>query len=280
MTSRLSIACVQVSPDGDRAANTKVAVDAVRRAAREGAQLVTLPEYAVHLHTSKRVMLGGAGREDTDAALAELRAVAKECKSWVLIGSLTIRADEDSKVFNRSYLIADDGVIVARYDKLHMFDVTLPNGRVIRESDAYEAGSRAVLVETPWAPIGLTICYDVRFPQLYRALAQQGAKVIVVPAAFTQATGELNWHALLRARAIENTCYIVAPATCGTHPESHATFGHSLIVDPFGRIILDGGAEPGVFTAEIDLEKVDAARARMPSLVHDRPFVVDVISLS
>jgi predicted amidohydrolase len=277
MSSSLAVACVQVSPNGDRAANIKAAIAGVRRAAAGGAKLITLPEYATQLHTSGRVMREGAGSEETDEALAAFRAVARECDCWVLIGSLTMQGDQN-KIFNRSYLIADDGSIAASYEKLHMFDATLPNGRVIREGALYEAGSRAVLVETPWGPVGLTICYDLRFPQLYRALAQRGAKVIMVPSAFTRATGELHWHALLRARAIENGCYIVAPATCGTHPESHSTFGHSLVVDPFGAVVLEAGDEPGVFQVDIDLDRVDVARSRIPSLTHDRPFDVEVIS--
>lgn len=276
MTANLKIACVQLTPDGDRVANIETAVAGIRRAAADGAQLVALPEYATQLHSSGRVMRAGAGTEPDDPALAAFRAVARECGVWVLVGSLTMRADID-KIFNRSYLITDDGVVAASYDKLHMFDATLPDGRTIREGALYEAGTRAVLIETPWGRVGLTICYDLRFPQLYRALAQGGAKVIFVPAAFTRPTGQMHWHALLRARAIENACYIVAPATCGTSPESHATFGHSLVVDPFGAIVVEAGDEPGVFHAEIDLARVDVARSRIPSLTHDRPFTVDLI---
>jgi predicted amidohydrolase len=182
------------------------------------------------------------------------------------------------KIRNRSYLISNRGAVVATYDKLHMFDATLPGGRTIRESAVYEAGSRAVLVESGWGRLGLTICYDLRFPQLYRALAQKGARIIFVPSAFTRATGEMHWHALLRARAIENGCYIVAPATCGTSPESHPTFGHSMVVDPFGSVVMEAGDDPGVFFAELDLDKVDLARSRIPSLTHDRVFSVDIIN--
>jgi len=277
MTSSLRIACVQLTPDGDRAANTETAVAAIRRAASDGTNLVALPEYAAQLHSSGRVMRAGAGTEATDGALAAFRAVARECDVWVLVGSLTIRSATD-KICNRSYLIARDGAITATYDKLHMFDATLPDGRTIRESTLYQAGSRAVLVESEWGRLGLTICYDLRFPQLYRALAQAGARVIFVPAAFTRATGQMHWHALLRARAIENTCYIVAPATCGTSPDSHSTFGHSIVVDPFGAIVMEASDEPGVFHAKIDLSKVDVARSRIPSLTHDRPFTVDIVN--
>jgi len=277
MTSSFRIACVQLTPDGDRAAGTATAIGAIRRAAAAGANLVALPEYAAQLHSSGRVMRAGAGTEATDEALAAFRAVARECDAWVLVGSLTMRTDTD-KICNRSYLIAPGGEVTATYDKLHMFDATLPDGRTIRESTLYQAGSRAVLVESEWGGLGLTICYDLRFPQLYRALAQAGAKVIFVPAAFTRATGQMHWHALLRARAIENTCYIVAPATCGTSPDSHSTFGHSIVVDPFGAIVMEASDEPGVFHAEIDLSRVDVARSRIPSLTHDRPFTVDIVT--
>lgn len=276
MMAPLRMACVQLTPDGDRIAGCKAAVAGIRRAAAEGARFVALPEYATQLHSSGRVMGSGAGNEGTDEALAALCAVARECCVWVLVGSLTMRAGPD-RIRNRAYVISDQGRVVATYDKLHMFDATLPDGRTIRESALYEAGSRAVLVESEWGRLGLTICYDLRFPQLFRALAQGGAKVIFVPAAFTRATGRMHWHALLRARAIENACYIVAPATCGTSPESHSTFGHSMVVDPSGAIVIEAGDEPGVFLAELDLDKVETARARIPSLTHDRAFTVDIV---
>lgn len=281
MTSQFKVACVQLTPDGDRTAGTNAAVTAIRKAAAEGADIVTLPEYATQLHSSGRVMRSGAGVEATDEALAALQAVAGECNVWVLAGSLNIRSESDAdKICNRSYLIANSGKVVATYDKLHMFDATLPDGRTIREGNLYEAGSRAVVVDTPWGRVGLTICYDLRFPQLFRALAQAGAKVIFVPSAFTRPTGQMHWHSLLKARAIENACYIVAPATCGVSPESHPTFGHSMVVDPFGTIVAEAGDEAGVYHAEIDLAKVDLARSRIPSLTHDRPFTVDVVSPS
>jgi predicted amidohydrolase len=277
MTLTLKVACVQLTPDGDRTAGCEAAIAGIRRAAANGAQLVALPEYATQLHSSGRVMRIGAGVESSDEVLAAFRATAQERNVWVLVGSLTMHAAVD-KIRNRSYLISNRGAVVATYDKLHMFDATLPGGRTIRESAVYEAGSRAVLVESGWGRLGLTICYDLRFPQLYRALAQKGARIIFVPSAFTRATGEMHWHALLRARAIENGCYIVAPATCGTSPESHPTFGHSMVVDPFGSVVMEAGDDPGVFFAELDLDKVDLARSRIPSLTHDRVFSVDIIN--
>jgi predicted amidohydrolase len=277
MNDSLSVACVQLTPDADRAAGTAAAVAAVKQAAAEGAELVALPEYAVQLHSSGRVMREGAVPENRDAALAAFRAVADECGCWVLLGSLTLLA-EGGRVANRSFLIDASGTVVARYDKLHMFEATMPSGRVIRESKIYEPGSRAVVADTPWGGLGMTVCYDVRFPQLYRALAQHGARILTVPSAFTYSTGELHWHALLRARAIENGCFVIAPATTGVHPDDHATFGHSLVVDPFGIVILDGGVEPGVYHVDLDLNLVDVARSKIPSLEHDRPFDVDVPS--
>ncbi|WP_275559121.1 nitrilase-related carbon-nitrogen hydrolase [Streptomyces sp. 5-6(2022)] len=277
MSEHLSVACVQLTPDADRAAGIAAAVAAVRQAAAEGVELVALPEYVVQLHSSGRVMREGAGPEEGDEALAAFSAAAREGGCWVLVGSLTQRT-ADGRVANRSFLIDDSGSVVARYDKLHMFEATMPNGRVIRESKVYEPGSHAVVADTPWGGLGMSICYDVRFPQLYRALAQHGAGIITVPSAFTQSTGELHWHALLRARAIENGCFIVAPATCGVHPESHATFGHSLVVDPFGAVVLDGGVEPGVYSVDLHLSQLGAARSKIPSLEHDRPFTVEVPS--
>lgn len=276
MTAALRIACVQLTPDGDRVAGAEAAVAGIRRAAAGGARFIALPEYATQLHSSGRVMRAGAGNEAGDETLAALCAAAREAGAWVLVGSLTLRGGDD-KIVNRAHLISDRGAVAATYDKLHMFDATLPGGRTIRESAMYEAGSRAVLVESEWGRLGLTICYDLRFPQLFRALAQQGAKIIFVPSAFTRATGQMHWHALLRARAIENGCYIVAPATCGTSPESHSTFGHSMVVDPFGAIVMEAADDPGVFFAELDLDQVDLARARIPSLTHDRPFSVHLV---
>ena len=189
-------------------------------------------------------------------------------------GRLRLATNED-KLTNRSFLISAAGEVVAHYDKIHMFDVTLPNGREIRESSTYVSGNRAVVAATPWAQLGLSICYDVRFPALYRALAQAGAEVLVVPAAFTKATGTVHWKALLQARAIENGAYVVAAATCGTHPGGHETYGHAMIIDPNGQVVAEAGVEPDVICATIDLAVVAAARGRLPSLTHDRAFELD-----
>jgi predicted amidohydrolase len=169
-------------------------------------------------------------------------------------------------------LLAADGTVAARYDKIHMFDVTLPDGKVIRESSAYRPGERAVVADTPWCRLGMTVCYDLRFPGLFRALAQAGAHVISVPSSFQRQTGKAHWHALLKARAIENECFIVAPAMCGDHPGDRQTYGHSLVVDPWGEILADGGEAPGIVYAEIDVTRVAKVRRMIPSLEHDREF--------
>jgi predicted amidohydrolase len=265
------VACVQLNSGNDMNANLQAAEAAIRGAAAAGAQLITLPEYAALLDGSGRVMRENSYPEDVHPALSRLRALALETRTWLLIGSLTIKADEERMV-NRSYLLSDAGEITARYDKIHMFDVTLPSGKVIRESSAYQPGAQAVVASTPWGLLGMTICYDLRFPHLYRALAKAGALFLAVPASFQRETGVAHWHALLRARAIENLSYVFAPAMCGDHPGHRMTYGHSLIIDPWGKIISELGAEPGVTIAEINVEEVLRVRAMLPSLEHDRDF--------
>ena len=270
---RITVGCVQVAPDDKREANIDRACDGVRTAARKGASLVLMPEYVSFLHASGRVMRESARFEHEDPALPRFKLVAREQRVWLVAGSLVLMRD-DERIVNRSFVIDADGEVVARYDKIHMFDATLPGGRVIRESSTYASGTDAVVVDTPRARIGMSICYDLRFPLLYRALAQAGAEVLVVPSAFTKATGVMHWKALLQARAIENGAYVIAPATCGIHPGGHETYGHSLIVDPTGRIVASAGTEPDVVCAELDLAMVETIRARIPSLTHDRAFTV------
>jgi len=271
------VACVQVNPGDDRPANIAAAAEGIKTAAGRGASLVVLPEYVTFLHASGKTMRSQALREDEDPSLPRFRQLAKDHAVWVLVGSLALATNED-KLTNRSYLISAAGQVVAHYDKIHMFDVTLPNGREIRESSTYVSGNRAVVAATPWAQLGLSICYDVRFPALYRALAQAGAEVLVVPAAFTKATGTVHWKALLQARAIENGAYVVAAATCGTHPGGHETYGHAMIIDPNGQVVAEAGVEPDVICATVDLAVVAAARGRLPSLTHDRAFELDASS--
>jgi predicted amidohydrolase len=190
---------------------------------------------------------------------------------WLLIGSLAIKVS-DTKTANRSFLIDPKGRIAARYNKIHLFDVDLPSGETYRESNTVAGGGRAVLADLPWGKIGLTICYDLRFPQLYRALAQKGAFLLTVPSAFTETTGKAHWHVLLRARAIENGAFVIAPAQGGIHANGRATYGHSLIVAPWGEILAEAGTEPGIIVADIDPARVADARGRVPNLRHDRPF--------
>jgi len=264
-------ACVQLNSGNDMAANLRAAGDGVRTAAQQGAQLIMLPEYAALLDGSGRVMRENSYPEGGHPALPAFQALARETRAWLLIGSLTVNFD-DQRMANRSYLLSADGAIVARYDKIHMFDVTLPGGKVIRKSSAYHAGDRAVVAPTPWGPLGMTVCYDLRFPYLYRTLAKTGAVFLAVPSSFQRETGGAHWHALLRARAIENLSYVFAPAMCGDHPGNRMTYGHSLIIDPWGRILAELGDEPGVAIADINAEEVARVRGMLPSLEHDREF--------
>jgi len=264
-------ACVQLNSANDIVANLRLASAAVREASAAGAQLIMLPEYAILLDGSGRVMRENSFPEDIHPALAEFRALARETAAWLLVGSLTVKLD-DVQMANRSYLLAPDGSTCASYDKIHMFDVTLPSGKAIRESSAYRPGNRAVIAATPWGGLGMTVCYDLRFPQLFRALARAGALFLAVPSSFQRETGVAHWHTLLRARAIENLSYVFAPAMCGEHPGNRSTFGHSLIVDPWGKIIAELGTDTGICYAEIDAEEVLRLRAMLPALTHDREF--------
>jgi predicted amidohydrolase len=209
--------------------------------------------------------------EESDTGLATLRELARKLGLWLHVGSFAVRVSAD-KAANRSFLIDPKGDIVARYDKIHMFDVDLAGGESYRESRNFRSGELAVVSDLPWGRIGLTVCYDLRFPALYRALAEAGASLLAIPSAFTRQTGEAHWHVLIRARAIENGCFVLAAAQGGTHENGRETFGHSLVVDPWGRVVAEGGLEPGVIFAEVDPAEVTAARARIPSLQHGRRF--------
>ena len=217
--------------------------------------------------------------ESDHPVLSAIREKAATGSAWILIGSLAIRL-HNGTIANRSYLVDSNGELAARYDKIHMFDVQLDDGQSYRESETYQPGNEAVLTDLPWGRLGLTICYDVRFAYLYRTLAQNGAKMISVPSAFTKLSGEAHWHVLQRARAIETGCYVISAAQCGTHAKGRQTYGHSLIVDPWGRVLADQGEEVGVITAEIDLAQVDQARARIPVLTHDRNYELSLSTLS
>jgi predicted amidohydrolase len=264
-------ACVQLNSGSDMSANLNAACAATREAAGRGAQLIMLPEYAALLDGSGRVMRDNSYSEAGHPALSSFQTLAAETKAWLLVGSLTLKIDGE-RMANRSYLLAADGAVVARYDKIHMFDATLPSGKVIRESGAYRPGEHSVIAATPWGNLGMTVCYDLRFPHLYRALAQAEAIFLAVPSSFQRETGVAHWHTLLRSRAIENLSYVFAPAMCGEHPGNRATYGHSLIVDPWGKILAELGDEPGIAIAEIDPGEVARVRGMLPSLEHDRAF--------
>lgn len=273
MTDRaFTLACIQLTAGREYEPNIARAAELVRQAADRGAKLISLPENAVMIEPDSKTALEKALPEDAHPGLPAFREVAQETGAWIHVGSLNIRS-ADGRIANRSFLIDGEGRIVARYDKLHMFDVTLGNGETYRESDTVAPGDRAVIAATPWGTLGLTVCYDVRFPQLYRSLAKAGAGFIAIPAAFTRTTGQAHWHVLVRARAIETGCFVFAAAQCGEHAEGRRTYGHSLIVDPWGAILAEGEAEAeGVVVAEIDPARVGKARQRIPALTHDRPF--------
>ncbi len=254
------------------AENIAAASALIRQARAAGANLIMTPEVTNMLETTRTAMLAKAVSEAQDPTLAAFQALALELQVWLLIGSLVVRVAED-RAANRSILLDPSGHIAARYDKIHMFDVDIPDGQSYRESRAYRPGDEAVLADLPWGPLGMTVCYDLRFAYVYRALAQAGAAFLSVPAAFTKLTGEAHWHVLLRARAIETGCFVFAPAQCGTHAQGRQTFGHSLIVAPWGEVLADGGEAPGVTLAEIDPSLVAKARGMVPALQHDRGYV-------
>ena len=267
----MKLACVQLNAGNDLAANLDAIGAGVRAAAAGGAEFIALPEYAALLDGSGKVMREHSPPEAEHPAVAICSALAREAGAWLLLGSATVRLDE-ARMANRSLLFDAQGAIVARYDKIHMFDVTLPSGKTIRESSAYQPGDRLVIAETPWGRLGLTVCYDLRFPQLYRALAKAGAEWLAIPASFQRETGKAHWHTLVRARAIENGAFVIAPAMCGDHPGQRQSYGHSLIVDPWGAVLADGGEQPGIVSAEIAMGAVGKVRGMLPSLQHDRDF--------
>lgn len=255
--------------------NVDVASALIRQAATAGAAFIATPEMTSLLETDRKSQFEKTRQESADVALAAFCDVARDTNIWLLIGSLAVHAPDD-KLANRSFLIGPDGVIKSRYDKIHMFDVDLAGGESYRESRNYAAGERLVLGELPWGKLGMSVCYDLRFPHLYRQLAQRGAGILSVPAAFTRQTGAAHWHILLRARAIETGCYVIAPAQGGEHECGRKTYGHSLIVAPWGEVIAElPHEEPGFVMAEIDMDKVADARARVPSLGNDRAYHFD-----
>lgn len=271
---RVRAACIQVNAGPEIQPNLDAAAVLVRRARDAGAEFITLPENVSMIVQGRDNVLARVRGEDEHPGIPAFAALARETGAWILAGTLGILLDE-GRVANRSLLFAPDGRIAARYDKIHMFDVDLAAGESYRESSTFRPGERAVVAETPWGGVGMTVCYDVRFPHLYRALAKAGASFLTVPAAFTVPTGKAHWHVLLRARAIETGCFVLAPAQTGTHDQGRRTYGHSLIVSPWGEVLADGGEEVGFITADLDLSAVAEARRMIPSLTHDRPFALD-----
>jgi predicted amidohydrolase len=249
------------------------AASLIREAARQGADYVQTPEVSNMMQQSRKALFEHLATEEDDRSLKAYRALAAELKIHLHIGSLALRASPE-KAVNRSFLISPDGTLMASYDKIHMFDIDLPGGESYRESANYQPGETAVTADLPWGRLGLTICYDVRFPALYRALAESGAAFFSVPSAFTRKTGEAHWHTLLRARAIENGCFVFAAAQTGLHENKRETYGHSLIVDPWGTVLAEAGVEPSVIIAKIDPARVATARKTVPSLQHGRRFSV------
>ncbi len=270
------IACIQTNSGSDMARNIAAACALARTARDGGADLIALPEIVALIEPDRERLVATAPEEADHPALAAFRDLARETGAWILGGSITVRVGDgragDRRVANRSLLIDAAGAVVGRYDKIHMFDVDLPGGETYRESDTYRAGTETCVARTPWGGLGMTVCYDVRFPALYRMLAQAGADFIAVPSAFTRQTGTAHWSVLLRARAIETGAYVFAPAQCGDHGAGRRTWGHSMIVDPWGAVLAEAGEEVGVTFADIDAAKVAEARRAIPSLGQDRAY--------
>jgi predicted amidohydrolase len=261
--------CVQMNSGREFAPNIAAVGDLVRRARDAGADFIATPEITAMFEPKREQHLAQAMEEAGHPALAAFRDLAKETGAWLLVGSMAVKL-EAARLANRSFLLTPEGDIAARYDKIHMFDVDLKGGETYRESALYRPGETAVLAELPWGVLGMTICYDLRFPYLYRSLAQAGADFLSIPSAFTVPTGRAHWHVLQLARAIENACFVIAPAQWGEHAEGRKTFGHSLIIDPWGEVLADAGEGVGIITAEIDPAKIAEARRMVPALRHDR----------
>ena len=268
-------ALVQLCSGREIASNMAFATGLIRAAAGRGAHYIQTPENTALVELSSERLFELIRPEKETVVLGEFAAIARELRIWLHVGSLAVKVGE-RKAANRAFVFAPDGSVAARYDKIHMFDVDLPSGETYRESKNYEPGGTAVNVRLPWGVLGVTTCYDLRFPEQYKALAQAGADFLTVPAAFTKVTGEAHWHVLLRARAIETGCFVLAAAQGGLHENGRSTYGHSLIISPWGEILAEAGDEPCVIAAEIDPAEVAAARQRIPALNHVRPFEVTV----
>ena len=270
-------ALVQLRSGREIAPNMVTALDLIRRAVAEGARYIQTPENTPLMELDSNRLFERIRSERDTAVLGEFAEIACDLRIWLHVGSLAVKID-DSKAANRAFVFAPDGSVAARYDKIHMFDVDLPSGETYRESKNYEPGGTAVNIRLPWGVLGITTCYDLRFPEQYKALAKAGANFLTVPAAFTKVTGEAHWHVLLRARAIETGCFVLAAAQGGLHENGRSTYGHSLIISPWGEILAEAGDEPCVIAAEIDPAEVAAARQRIPALNHVRPFEVTLFA--
>jgi deaminated glutathione amidase len=271
MTQTFTAACIQMNSAREFEPNIAALRELVREACGRGAQLIMTPEVSAMFEPKRELHRQKALPEAGHPFLAAASELASEAGAWLLIGSAAVKS-ADGRLANRSFLFDPTGAVIARYDKIHMFDIDLPSGESYRESALYTPGGAAVAADLPWGRLGMTVCYDLRFPHLYRALAQAGAAFLTIPSAFTVPTGQAHWHVLMRARAIETGCYVFAPAQSGEHAEGRRTYGHSLIVAPWGEVLADGGEGVGIVTAEIDPAKVEEARKAVPALQHDRSF--------
>lgn len=270
--TQLHVACLQVNHDNDLTANLAALAGQIRAAAAKGAQLIVTPECSDTMIFPTRTKLDAAQTQAAHQGLSHLQQLAKELGIWLLIGSMAIKDPARGKLWNRSFMIGADGQIAAQYDKIHLFDADLDNGETYRESKYYNAGDKAIIAQTPWASVGMSICYDVRFAYLYRHLAKAGASILAVPAAFAVPTGCAHWETLLRARAIETGSFVLASGQTGLHPGERSTYGHSMIIGPWGNVIAKIGEEVGFIDAVIDLGDVEKCRRNLPAIHHDRDF--------
>ena len=272
----MKVAALQLCASDDPTANLDMTLPMVQQAAEMGAQFIATPEVTNCVSSSRRHQNDVLSLQERDETLAELRAAANHFGVWISVGSLALKLPDEDRFTNRSFLIAPSGRIVAQYDKIHMFDVTLSETEQYRESDGYRPGDRAVIADTEFGKIGMTICYDIRFPNLFRGLAKSGASILLIPAAFARPTGRAHWEVLLRARAIETGCFVIAAAQTGEHKTSlgqpRKTYGHSMIVSPWGEILADAGEDQSIIYAELDLSLVESTRARVPSILSNQSF--------
>jgi predicted amidohydrolase len=280
MAQRVRIGLVQPNIWDDMDANIAHVSALVRQAKAGGAVFIATPENSGFMGLNAAASVAAGRPEESHPALQAFRALAAELETWLLVGSLAIKPEGANRNFNRSYLLGPDGGIAARYDKIHLFDVDLPSGETYRESNSIAPGGEGVLAPLPFATLGMSVCYDLRFPGLYRGLAQAGADVISIPAAFTRTTGQAHWHVLMRARAIETGAFVIAPAMWGDHPGNRQTYGHSLVVDPWGRVLADMGDGVGAAVVEIDLGEVAKGRAQIPAWRHDPSYALPARNLS